>query len=83
MLIKLSDGVVHVGGSSFTQHYDNFEELVQADEKLRNLSKKLYVLGVNFGPYSDENYYKRYSRLFANMMELRSEINFLIIYSAV
>lgn len=65
MLIKLSDGVVHVGGSSFTQHYDNFEELVQADEKLRNLSKKLYVLGVNFGPYSDENYYERYSRLFA------------------
>lgn len=33
MLIKLSDGVIHVGGSSFTQHYDDFEELVQADEK--------------------------------------------------
>lgn len=65
MLIRLSYGVIHVGGSSFTQHEDDFEELVQADERLRNLSKRLYVLGVNFGPYSNEEYYKRYDKLFS------------------
>lgn len=65
MLIKLSDAVIHVGGSSFTQHYDDFEKLVQADESLRKLSKRLYVLGVNFGPYSNEEYYRRYEKLFS------------------
>ena len=31
-LWNYSNSVIHVGGSSFTQHYDDFEELVQADK---------------------------------------------------
>lgn len=63
MLIKMSKAVVHIGGSVFVQHFDDYSALFQADLQLRRLSRQMYVVGANFGPYTDENYYKQYHEL--------------------
>ena len=65
MLIRFSDGVVHIGGSSFVQHSEDFGPFLESDRTLRRLGKKMYLIGSNFGPYTDENYYTSYHRLFA------------------
>jgi len=64
MLIRMAKAVVHIGGSVFVQHFDDYSLLYQADERLRRLSRRMYVVGANFGPYSDENYYRQYHELF-------------------
>ena len=64
MLLKLSDAVIHIGGSSFVQHYDDFTALYASDKEIRRLSKKLFLVGVNFGPYTDDAYYRKYYELF-------------------
>ena len=63
MLIRMAKAVVHIGGSIFVQHFDDYSLLYQADEQLRRLSRRIYVVGANFGPYSDENYYRQYHEL--------------------
>ena len=64
MLIKTSDAVIHIGGSAFVQHFDDYSAFYNTDATLRRLSKRMYLVGANFGPYTDENYYKQYYNLF-------------------
>ena len=63
LLIKTSYATVHIGGSVFVQHQDDFSEAYDLDYQLRRLSKRMYVVGANFGPYTDENYYHMYREL--------------------
>ena len=63
MLIKMAKMVVHIGGSVFVQHFDDYSLLLQSDQQLRRLSRRIYVVGANFGPYTDINYYKQYHEL--------------------
>lgn len=63
-LIKTSAATVHIGGSVFTQHNDDYSESLNLDAQLRRLSKKMYVVGANFGPYVNDNYYRDYQSLF-------------------
>lgn len=55
---------VHIGGSVFVQHQDDFSAAYQLDADLCRYSKRLYVVGANFGPYTDVEYYRRYHALF-------------------
>lgn len=64
MKVKLSDAVIHIGGSSFVQHSDDYSAFIESDRILRRLSKRMYLIGSNFGPYTDENYYNDYFQLF-------------------
>lgn len=64
MLLKISDATVHIGGSSFVQHFDDYSSFLEYDRTLRRLSRKMYLIGSNFGPYTDENYYHQYYELF-------------------
>ncbi len=64
LLVKFSYATVHIGGSVFVQHQDDFSPAFELDHRLRRLSRRLYVVGANFGPYTDELYYRRYQRLF-------------------
>ncbi|MDD3218372.1 MAG: polysaccharide pyruvyl transferase family protein [Lachnospiraceae bacterium] len=66
LLIKTSDAVVHIGGSIFTQHSDQWIDFYKMDALLLHMSKKLFLIGANFGPYSDEAYYDHYHDLFKN-----------------
>ncbi len=63
-LIARADAAVHIGGSVFTQHFDDFSSFYQVDENLLRCSQNLFVIGANFGPYTDPEYYKAYRRLF-------------------
>ena len=64
LLVKFSYATVHIGGSVFVQHEDDFSPAYELDRRLRRLSRSLYVEGANFGPYTDESYYHRYKKLF-------------------
>lgn len=63
-LIKTSTAVVHIGGSVFTQHFEDWSAFYHVDAELLRLSKRLYVIGANFGPYTNPDYYNQYHDLF-------------------
>lgn len=63
-LVKNSVAVVHIGGSVFTQHEDDWSSFYGADAFLAEKSKRLYQISGNFGPYTDEKYYEAYHELF-------------------
>lgn len=64
LLIKVSDCTVHIGGSVFVQHLEDFKPAYDVDYDLRMRSKKMYVIGANFGPFTNEAYYDAYRELF-------------------
>lgn len=62
-LMQDCDATVHIGGSVFIQHNDDYSLFLKADADLRKFSKKVYLIGSNFGPYKDEQYYLDYHKL--------------------
>ncbi len=62
LLVKKTDALVHVGGSVYIQH-DNYLMTYHLDMALRSMSKRMYTCGANFGPYTDEEYYRNYYEL--------------------
>lgn len=64
LLIRCSDAVVHIGGSVFVQHYDDWSEFYRVDDSLQKESRRLYVVGANFGPYVNPAYQEQYHELF-------------------
>ncbi len=64
LLVKFSYATVHIGGSVFVQHEDDFSLAYELDCRLRRLSRCLYVVGANFGPYTDDSYFRMYKKLF-------------------
>lgn len=69
-LIKTSDATVHIGGSVFTQHKTDYAAALNLDTQLARLSKKIYVIGANFGPYQDEKYKCDYQSLFRDYEDI-------------
>lgn len=63
LLVKMADVTVYIGGSIFVQHFDDFRN-VHGDLDLARRSKKIYVVGANFGPYTDEKFYEAYKDVF-------------------
>lgn len=63
MMLRTSDVTIHIGGSSFVQHFDDYSMLLHSDVTMRRLSRRMLAIGQNFGPYTDENYYKDYYEL--------------------
>ena len=66
LLLKSSYAAVHIGGSVFVQHQDDFTAAYHLDCQLRALSRRLFVVGANFGPYTDDNYYRSYRKLLSS-----------------
>ncbi len=66
LLLRSSYATVHIGGSVFVQHQDDFAPAYHLDCQLRRLSRRLYVVGANFGPYTDEKYYRLYRKLLSS-----------------
>lgn len=63
-LVTSCDAVIHIGGSVFVQHYDNWSDIYSGDAFLAENSKGLYQISGNFGPYTDEAFYHAYHELF-------------------
>ncbi|WP_151737668.1 polysaccharide pyruvyl transferase family protein [Paenibacillus tengchongensis] len=62
-LSEQSDGTVHIGGSIFMQG-EHWKAYVAEQEELRNKSKPYYLMGANFGPFTDPEYAQTYRRIF-------------------
>lgn len=68
-LVNQTDGVVHIGGSIFMQAENWFEHFKHA-EAIRNKKKPYYLLGCNFGPYTDTEYYEEHKRMFRDYTDI-------------
>ena len=56
---------IQIGAAVFVQRQQDFSQDYQLDADLCRHSKRLYVIGAHFGPYSQGDYYRRYHALFA------------------
>lgn len=63
-MVRCLDGVIHIGGSAFTQHFDDWSAFFNYDVYLAEKSRRMYLIGANFGPYTDEEYPRKYHALF-------------------
>lgn len=63
-LARRCQASVHIGGSVFVQHQEDWSGAYAADAGLAKRSRRLYVIGANFGPYTDPAYYEKYRELF-------------------
>lgn len=70
LLLRTAKATVHIGGSVFTQHETQYGPALNLDAQLCFFSKKLYVIGANFGPFEDENYHKDYQQLFKSYTDI-------------
>ena len=61
--VKKADALVQIGGSMYPQN-DIWETLYMINLSLRNISRRLFVCGANFGPYTDEVFLEKYHELF-------------------
>lgn len=68
-LVDQGDGIVHIGGSIFMQG-EQWEDYVANAEALRNKSKPYYLMGANFGPYTDKEYYGEHRRIFQEYTDI-------------
>lgn len=64
LLLRISFATVHIGGSIFVQHEEDFSVAYSLDYEIFQRSKRIFVIGANFGPYTDDRYYHCYSKLF-------------------
>ncbi|MHA6533135.1 polysaccharide pyruvyl transferase family protein [Paenibacillus sp. BAC0078] len=69
LLVDHGDGTVHVGGSIFMQG-EHWAEYVANNESLRNKSKPYYLMGANFGPFTDKAYYEAHRRIFREYTDI-------------
>lgn len=65
ILVRTSRAVIHIGGSSFVQHFDDWSAFYGTDLYLAEKSKGLYLIGSNFGPFTDPGYLLAYKQLFS------------------
>ncbi|WP_419958034.1 polysaccharide pyruvyl transferase family protein [Psychrobacillus psychrotolerans] len=68
-IAKKCDGAVYIGGSLFIQN-KKWNEQLKNNLNKKISGKPLYVLGANFGPYTDNNYYLNYKELFSGYTDI-------------
>lgn len=64
IVAKSCDSMVFIGGSMFMQNSDIATCKKQLSDRFLHLNKDYYILGSNFGPYVDEEYYNMYKDVF-------------------
>lgn len=67
--IKKADLVVHIGGSIFIQD-EYWKMKVENMEKDLNKSKEYYIIGSNFGPFTEEEYQSSYRNVFSKATQV-------------
>lgn len=70
MLAKSCDAGVYIGGSLFIQG-ENWEDYLYKYIKPKKIiNKPFYLLGANFGPYRDKEYYDKYKEIFSEYTDI-------------
>ena len=69
-LVENSDGGVYIGGSLFIQG-ENWREYTENYIKpMKRKDKPFYLLGVNFGPFNNEEYYLEHKKIFEEYTDI-------------
>jgi colanic acid/amylovoran biosynthesis protein len=63
ILARNCDAVVHIGGSLFIQQA-NWKKNIQTTKAMRIKGKPFFLIGANFGPYSDDAFYQQHKNIF-------------------
>ncbi|MDT3425167.1 colanic acid/amylovoran biosynthesis protein [Paenibacillus forsythiae] len=63
------DGVVQIGGSMYMQG-EGWKRDYAWKLDVFDTSKPFYVLGANFGPYTDDQFYQKYRELFSTYTDI-------------
>lgn len=69
LIAKKCDASVYIGGSLFMQH-GNWEKAYKDKNHMLIPEQPFYLLGANFGPYKDEEFYYKYRELFRNYTDI-------------
>jgi colanic acid/amylovoran biosynthesis protein len=69
LVSKSCDAIVNIGGSIFMQG-ENWKETFESNKSMRAKNKPFFVLGANFGPYSESEFYLNYKELFQEYTDI-------------
>lgn len=67
IIANTCDGIVNIGGSIFMQS-ENWKKKIKRRKKV--LKRPFFLLGCNFGPFTDENYYTEYKEIFKSYTDV-------------
>ncbi|NJJ41643.1 polysaccharide pyruvyl transferase family protein [Paenibacillus apii] len=63
------DAIVQIGGSIFMQSV-NWKKSLEQDIHKFDINKPYFLIGANFGPYVDVEYYNEYKKLFSKFTDV-------------
>lgn len=69
LIAKDCDAAVFIGGSLFIQNR-NFSTKLREIKYMKRKNQPFYLLGANFGPYKDEQFYIQYKELFRTYTDI-------------
>ena len=69
LLANGCDAAVHVGGSLFMQQAD-WQENVQTTKAISIKGKPFFLLGANFGPYVEADFYRQHKKIFQTYTDI-------------
>ena len=61
--IKRCNTFILIGGSMFMQPLNWYRKIAEMNQYLK-VSRRKFMLGINFGPYTDKNYLQEYHKIF-------------------
>lgn len=64
LLARQHDVVIYIGGSIFQQR-KNWRRRINIFNNILKKQVPFFIIGANFGPYSDEEYYNKHRKLFS------------------
>jgi len=65
LLAKSCDAAVHIGGSLFIQGED-WRKMLENTKAMRISGKPFFLLGANFGPFHDKQFYQEHKQIFSS-----------------
>lgn len=69
LIASRCDGAVHIGGSLFIQG-EAWEEQFELTKALHQSNKPFFLIGANFGPYDDPDFYAAHRRIFKQYTDI-------------
>lgn len=64
------DGCLFLGGSIFMQHNQNWHGKLRNFSNRVGLNKKCYIVGANFGPYTDPNFLNKFGAMLSRATDV-------------
>ncbi|MGF9741820.1 polysaccharide pyruvyl transferase family protein [Priestia megaterium] len=69
VLVRRCNAVVQIGGSLFIQG-DNWKGVLEHTKAMKPKDKPFYLLGTNFGPYKNNDFYESYKDVFGDYTDI-------------